>query len=317
MQVNLSITAGIINQYDINLEEEKCILDDITKILQIIYACREEALLMLNASQSDVALFSNGKLILNTFVNSNTDIRIAQAGLASKWNLNFFVSQQQNNDENSINKDIIHKILHTSNKQTPNISFVTADTIGTYTDIVYDVNEKNIAFSNKFLHLIKKSDLLIIPYNEELQSHENLSPSIQSIIQLKKPVVLIPYGVAKSEDFDNPNLHQNDIRYILKNNDVKFFEYSKEGDEETKQFMFECLFYGQNSPFSEYQDDYKKLLECIHDTNTNIGIFTKFFSNSWNFVLNILAPVEKKSSVSADVPQEILETLSIFDNFAG
>ncbi|MCR5256541.1 MAG: hypothetical protein K6E40_00090 [Desulfovibrio sp.] len=317
MQVNLSITAGIINPYDINIEEEKYILDDITKILQIIYACREEALLMLNASQSDDALFSTGKLILNTYVNSNIDIRIAQAGLASKWNLNFFVSQQQDNDENSINKDIIHKILHTSNEQTPNISYITADTIDTYIDIIYDVNKKNIASSNIFLHLIKKSDLLIIPYNEGLQSHENISPSIQLIIQLKKPVILIPYGVAKSEDFDNPSLHQNDIRYFLKNNDAKFFEYSKECDKEAKQFMFECLFYGQNSPFSEYQDDYKKLLECIHDTNAKIGIFTKFFSNSWNFVLNILAPVEKKSSVSADVPQEMLEILSIFDNLAG
>ncbi len=148
MQVNLSITAGIISLYDIDIEEEKYILDDIAKILQIIYDCREEALLMLNASQSDVALFSNGKLILNTYVNSNTDIHIAQAGLASKWNLNFFVSQQQNNDENSINRDSIHKILHTSNKQTLNISFITTDTIDTYTDIVYGVNEKNGSVPN-------------------------------------------------------------------------------------------------------------------------------------------------------------------------
>ena len=316
MKVKLSITAGIINQCSITKEEESSVLNSITAILQLIHNCREKALSMLNASQEDSASFCRGKLILNTCVNFDTDTHIVQTGLSSKWNVNIFLSHLQNNNRFILNKNTFDESFHPVNEQISNVSFTFIDPVDAYNGTSYSDNLKEITYDKIVLLMIEKSDLLILPWNGEKQSYNKLLSFVQSIMHLKKSIVLFPYGDAKNKNIDDFNFNQNDIKHYLKSNNALFFEYSEECCKETEQFLFKNLFYGQNAPFSEYREDYKKLLECVRDTNIKEGMLSRYFSKSWKFVLNVLAHVKKATSVLPDAPQEILETLSIFDTLA-
>ena len=317
MQVKLSITLGIINFYSIPQKEESYILDSITAILQSACSCREKILFMLNAFQKDFDSFCNGKLILNTCLNYDTDIHIAQVGLSSKWDLSLFIPHEKNSDEFIEKKNILYETLSHLKEQTSNIYLASVDSLNVYDNTVHEDNSRNLAYDKTFLHMIEKSDLLILPWNVESQSYDKTLRFMQSIAGLKKPIILIPYGLDRDKSINDFRLHQNNIRYYFNNDITLVFKYSKEFNKVIESFLFENLFYGQNIPFSEYRDDRKKLLECVYDTNAKESILSRFFSNSWNFMLNAFAPVKKTPSAPPDAPQEILETLSIFDNIAG